>query len=310
MTNWIYLKGLIGSITEPEPGLRLAGVISSVISRNEVLVRTVRGVFRALNYRLPARVGLPVIVEYENSGWVVVSLDHLVLPELGNVHYVPYHHDAHEFQRAEGGDDVVWVQKQQFTPLLVTPTSPPSRSVRVFPGVFVSTDLTIKELSNAYLVDLSEYFGDRQRYAVVALDLETGLPTVDVYDTAPQILPGTVPLAQVRLRPGATLINWTDILDARDIPPTLGAIALAGITHTRMIARYSNGQVYYYEASNDGLQNAVADATAGDRIIVQCGHYDCPVSIPAGVVVDFSFSLYTGIIRGEGVAVNFIVPEE
>lgn len=305
----------LGIIAEAlaEGQTRLTGTIADVIERNVVLVQTSNGVIRALNYSLPARIGLPVVVEFRASAWVVTGLDHLALPNLGNVHYVPAHHDAHEFAREDGGDDVVWLKKEQYTPLLVAPTTPPSMFVRVFPSTVIGNDLRIHELTSVMLIDLSLYVEESTRYALISLDLDTRQPAVSVSEFVPEVMPGVVPLALVRIRGGTTSIGWQDILDIRDLPPTLASVTLARIDDVseslnsiRLIT--SSGDVSLYEATDDGLIAALSDATDGDRVITPTGTFSANITVPTGVVLDFADSLFSGTISGDGVVKNYQEP--
>ncbi len=308
----IHTAGIIADALA-EGVTRLTGVITDVIERNVVLVRTSNGVIRALNYSLPARIGLPVVVEFRASAWVVAGLDHLAMPDLGNVHYVPGHHDAHEFAREGGGDDVVWLKKEQYTPLLVAPTTPPSLSVRVFPSTVIGEDLRVRELLSVAIVDLSSHLGESTRYALVSLNLETCLPEVVSSELVPEVPLGSVPLALIRLTPGTTSVGWQDILDIRELPPTLAAVALERVQDVAArlgsIRRISaSGDVSIYEATDDGLVAALSDAAAGDRIVTPTGAFSANVTVPAGVVLDLADSLFSGTISGGGTVKNYQEP--
>ena len=308
----IHTAGIIADALANE-GTHLTGVITDVIERNVVLVRTSNGVIRALNYSLPARIGLPVVVEFRASAWVVTGLDHLAMPSLGNVHYVPGHHDAHEFAREGGGDDVVWLKKEQYTPLLVAPTVPPSLWVRVFPSTVIGKDLRIRQLLTVMLVDLQPHIGESTRYVLVCFNLETCLPEAVSSEFIPEIPVGSVPLALIRLTPGATSVGWQDILDIRELPPTLAPIALEQIQEVagrlNSIRRIAlSGIVSLYEATDSGLVAALSDAVAGDRVITPTAEFSANITVPAGVMLDFANSVFSGTISGDGIVKNYQEP--
>jgi hypothetical protein len=310
MTLQLRLAGIISDALTPGEGERLTGIITEVVERNVVLVRTPNGVIRALNYSLPARIGLPVVVEWRNSAWVVTDIDHLAMPMLGNAHYVAWHHDAHEFAREGGGDDVVWLRKEQYTPLMVAPTVPPSLRVRVFPSTVIDSNLQVRELHSTFILDLEPFYGETTRYAVITLDVDACWPRVDVYEYAPAVTPGTVPLALVRLRQGASEIGWGDILDIRELPPTLTAITLARVEEVakqlRSIRRISaTGAVTLYDATDAGLLSALSEASSGDRVITPTASFTADITVASGVILDFSNSAFSGTISGGGVVVNF-----
>jgi hypothetical protein len=310
MTLQLRLSGIISDALTPGEGERITGVITEVVERNVVLVRSPNGVIRALNYSLPARIGLPVVVEWRNAAWVVTDIDHLAMPALGDAHYVAWHHDAHEFARDGGGDDVVWLRKEQYTPLMVAPTTPPSLRVRVFPSTVIDSNLQVRELYSTIILDLEPFYGETTRYAVITLDIDACWPQVDVYEYAPTVSPGTVPLAVVRLRPGASGIGWGDILDIRELPPTLTAITLSRVEEVarqlRSIRRISaTGAVSLYDATDAGLLLALSEASSGDRIVTPTASFTADITVASGVTLDFSNSVFSGTISGSGVVVNF-----
>ncbi len=289
---------------------RISGTISEVLARNVVRVITSAGVIDAVNTRLPARVGLPVVIEHRDGAWQVVGIDHLAMPDPGNYHYVPHHAESHIFNFPGGGDDVVWVDKVQYTPGLVAPTVPPSLSVRVFPySVFTGNgELVIR--TSVQLISLESYFGDSTKHVLLTLSTDDGQVIISESATGemPAVSPGLVPLAIIRLRPGATKITWNDIYDARDFPPSLPAIALSWVDNLSRIVRWtSDGNAVRYDATADGLGLALAESVAGDKIIVPIPLRLETVTVPAGVFVDLGFGTVGSVTLGEGaVAVNYM----
>ena len=295
-----YLRALLGG--QPQEGEKIPGVIIGQASRNVALVRTAeRGIIRCINTRLPNRVGLPVFIEYVNGEWQVTGIDHVALPEPGGYHYVPPHGEAHEFNNPSGGDDVIWLAKPQYTPFLVAPTDPPTRAVRVFPGLYYDPDGVLHSIPSEQLILMDDYFGPETREVLIVLDTSSGNVVVIEESTA---IPGQVPLAMVRLRPGASRIHWDDILDARDIPPSLAANALLGVARLSAIVRWSAGSAAYYPLTPEGLQSALAEAVDGDVILVPSPIAAGTISVPAGVTVDLSWSTVSAV-SGNGTAIHF-----
>ncbi|WP_347245708.1 hypothetical protein [Thermogutta sp.] len=304
--NQEYVSALLGKKLRRGDGESIPGVITGVVSRNQAVVRTLdRGEVIAVNTRLPNRVGLPVYIQYQNGVWQVTGIDHIAMPDPGQFHYVPSHAEAHQFNHPYGGDDTLWLPKQQYTPFLVAPTQPPSLFVRIFPGMYYDDTGTLQGIYDARLLDLSPYYGGNSLLALIALDVTTGEYVVRTGAAQPAVQPTEVPLAFVRLRPGAVKIHWDDILDARDIPPSLYA-ATSGIVHSLIAIRRftSDGRVITYRADTDGLASALAESSSGDRIIVPTGTYSGSFTIPTGVFVDFQWSVI-GSLTVMGVAANY-----
>ena len=106
---------------------------------NQVYVRVPgRGVLEAAyNWELPARHDLPVFVgpTQENPDILeVLGIDQVAITSGGLYSYVPHHHQSHELFNTYGGDDVVWVQKQQFLPFLAAPLDPAAMEAYIYPG--------------------------------------------------------------------------------------------------------------------------------------------------------------------------------
>jgi len=193
---------------------------------------------------------------------------------------------------------------------MVAPTTPPSLRVRVFPSTVIDSNLQVRELYSTFILDLEPFYGETTRYAVITLDVDACWPRVDVYEHAPAIAPGVVPLAMVRLRPGVSEIGWGDILDIRELPPTLTAIALSRVEEAarqlRSIRRISaTGAVSLYDATDAGLLSALSEASSGDRVITPTASFTADITVASGVTLDFSNSSFSGTILGGGVVINF-----
>lgn len=298
------LRDRIRQIVGREEEREETGIIVGARARNVSVVATERGVLEVLNTELPHRPGLPVRIRRDGGAWRVVGIDHIALPDPGQYHYVPAHAEAHRFNHPTGGDDVVWICKEQYTPLLVAPTDPPSLSVRVLPGTCYNHSGELVSVSRTEVLDLSQHIGSVTLYALIAIDLSTGAPVVArVSGSYPTVAPGEIPLAIVRLQPGATSIGWREIYDARDLPPSLGAVALSVATRAAWIARVlPSGEVRLYPPTPAGLESALSEASAGDLVRVPYPLVLDQVSVPQGVIVDLGFSSVRSISLAAGAA--------
>lgn len=294
----------------PEQPREESGVIVEVVARNRVRVRTDggHGIVDAINTVVPARLGLPVRVAHSGGSWRVVGLDHLALPDPGSYHYVPQHGEAHMFNASGGGDDVVWLDKIQYTPLLVAPDSPPSMAVRVMPGSYFDNEGKLVTVLEPVRVDLSPYYDTMTINVLVGINTSERRVQVLQWDNESAIRPETIiPLAIVRLRPGATAVQWDNILDVRDIPPSLSSHCLWTAKRASSIVRLSRaGETFYYVASREGLAAALSEAEDGDVITLPFPVAGLTtVQVPSGVVVDLACSRVEAV-AGSGTAVNFV----
>lgn len=301
MTVFEALRRKVQAKLAPPPVREESGIIvSSGRTANYAVVRTARGVIEVVNTALPSRPGLPVRVRYENGCWQVIGLDHVELPELGDYHYVPHHGRAHEFNRRGGGDDVIWIDKRQYTPFLVAPTEPPSLFVRIFPGTFFGPDGFHQ--FGEFTLNLSDLYSGTVQRALIYLDTLRAEIGAEIVGPVFSIEPGRVPLAVVYLRPGATRIHWDDIRDIRDIPPTL---PVAQSAQVMLVRRVSGDDTFTYPCSADGVALALEEAAPGDIILLPVPiHSIGTVTVPAGVTVDFCWSEVT--VSGDGVALRYV----
>lgn len=303
------LRDKLRQLAEQEEGREESGTIVRSRARNVSVIATARGLVEALNTILPHRPGLPVRIRKEGGAWRVVGIDHLALPDPGPFHYVPAHAEAHRFGHSSGGDDVVWLDKVQYTPLMVAPTEPPSLAVRVLPGTCYNQNGELVVLSRTEIIDLAQHIGPATSYALIAVDISTGAPVVArVSGSYPSVAPGEVPLAIVRLQPGASSISWREIYDARDIPPSLSAVALSLATRaTQILLVRATGETRLYPPTADGLGSALAEAVAGDIVRVPHPLVLDSVSVPPGVVLDLGFSSVRSVALGAGsVAISYV----
>lgn len=199
---------------------------------NRVYVRSIdRGVMQAvLNIDLPARHDLPILVgvTQENPDvYEVLGLDNVYINGLGNYSYVPHHHQAHEFRNANGGDDVVWNQKQQFLPFLGAPTDPVSMGVYVRPEFYLY--LTAWQYFPGGIVDLTGHLpaAGFVRYVLISVNAVTNVlaltdgadfsafPPSNPATHIPQCPARHFPIAAVYLTDVATEVTWDELYDVR-----------------------------------------------------------------------------------------------
>lgn len=195
-----------------------------------IYVRTDDQVIPCLNVRLPSINNYPVMVGYDylNPDTFQVldtNLSAVAFGDSGEIIYSPLtdHHETHEYL---AGHDVVQVHLRAFMPLRVYPKT--GFTVTVFRGVaptatggwvVIATtdiDLSSEQPASGYcwvLVYVDE---------TGALATLTGTTILDAsfsLDDAPEPLPGTFPLAAVRLYDSQTEIEenttTTDIVDLR-----------------------------------------------------------------------------------------------
>jgi len=145
-----------------------------------------------------------------------------------NVGYIAEHHRTHEWMAfPDGGNDVVFSELRQFMPLRPTPIST-GIALNIGRGILLDYNKNILYVTGA-IVDLSDYIPTTgSRFAYVGID-QYGAPSVTggfVRDTftltfadAPDFIPGTYPIALVRLYSGQTRIeeaySSTDLADLR-----------------------------------------------------------------------------------------------
>lgn len=264
-----------------------------------------RGQIREIiNLKVPFRDNLPVIVAPTEEApriWEVVGLDKYTLMGMGDYAYLPPHHQAHEFKNEDGGDDVVWVRKQQHIPMLVYPTNPPSMILNVYQDWY-QWNGELQWYGGGQTADLSAFQPvappNIGRYILVSLDLQSGnlqytqgddfnlyLPPSDMDDLIPTIPDDSRPLAAVLLRVVQTEISWNEIWDVRIMQGGTGTGQFGGaigefdnwleVNATGTVswapdnvAILRNGVVTEYADPDDAF---IAADTAGDVVLVPPG---------------------------------------
>jgi len=221
--------------------------------RNYVYIRRVgrSRVEECHNTKVPRRNNLHVIVGYDPTNpdtLQVLEPDWGGMASPDNYPYVPYHHESHEFQNADGGDDVTWIQSQQYVPLLAYPTDPTSMTVNVYGGWYCwGTDWHYFEAAiSADLTGSIPGIVGNARYTLISIDGATealqytdgaefpaALPPADIEDMIPVAPGGSVPIVAVCLQNGMVSIDWADLYDIRMMVATAGMVVPhAQLSHT------------------------------------------------------------------------------
>jgi len=229
---------------EPKP-LRFRMRLGDGTSTNNVIVaddpnycyayRDNRGIIeKVLNMSVVPRDNLPVIVGYKHEQPDLLQVLEVNWREVvgpSTFAYLPHHHYSHELFNARGGDDVVWVQKQQILPLLAYATTPASMQVEVFSGWYPFDD-GFTYFPETTSDDLTPYLPTGTNQALVLLitidgatnDLQytmggqfsSVLPVGDIDDLIPQPPAGSVPIVGVYMtNTTASLSMQSNLYDLR-----------------------------------------------------------------------------------------------
>lgn len=199
------------------------------------------------NFKMPNIHDLPVVTgeDANNPGEEqVLDIDMTLLPNWFGRTYLPGHHATHEIGGTDSAGnridtDIVWVQKQQMLPMLLTPQSP--------------ADMTMHVNADYYLYgDDRNYWpgGDTKTFsapvtdgfAVYELVCVNGATNTLTYVTGtqfaiaapreegqiPEIPAGCVPVGAVYLPHGATSLTFENLADVRILWRTLGGT----VTHS------------------------------------------------------------------------------
>lgn len=223
---------------QPEPLKGTLGLNSSTIKVSNrpgyVWVRMLDNpseIIKAYNNVVSPTYNLPVVLSYNGRRYEVVKID-IDRYENWPTSYVPYHGKQHSAARGSEGQDIVWVDSQQFLPLLVVPdTRTGTNSVNVWSSYYqdsngnwsmvggtgisnyTSMDVTGSTL---YLVMLDD--NTKQLYNITGSILSPTITgTQDVLANTPAIPPAHAmdsPLALIKVRPNHR-ISWRDIYNLR-----------------------------------------------------------------------------------------------
>jgi len=206
---------------------------------------------QAYNNRVPNRENLPIIVGYSSDQpalFQVLSIREVYAGADSGHDMIPQvvaHHNSHELGNADGGDDVVYVQKQQILPLLAYETDPASMYINVASGWY-PWQSGFKFFEGATSADLSGYVpttSGQARYLLVSVDGATNilqytegdtwslyLPPADLSSLVPDAPAGSVPVVAIYLPYGTTaLTRETNLYDVRILISPVGGSLLPAV---------------------------------------------------------------------------------
>jgi hypothetical protein len=231
-------RQLSGSLGIPINGQRRV----EVPNRNSFVYVRLRDsqseVIQAFNNKVSASYGLPVIIEYYNNRYTVVSVD-TARYQNNWTSFAPYlarHGNTHSFDTSNGGGgDITWVQSRQFMPLLVIPSG-----TNGGPNVIVSSHTLQKQdgtwinIADQGTASFLPYLptGSNAVMGLVFVDADSGntgflinsgsyfansvTGTSQIVPYLPALPnPNQIPLAGVRLVTGTSSIIWNNIYDVR-----------------------------------------------------------------------------------------------
>ena len=206
---------------------------------------------QAYNNRVPNRENLPIIVGYSSDQpalFQVLSIREVYAGADSGHDMIPQvvaHHNSHELGNADGGDDVVYVQKQQILPLLAYETDPASMYINVASDWY-PWQSGFKFFAGATSADLSGYVpatSGQARYLLVSVDGATNilqytegdtwslyLPPADLSSLVPDAPAGSVPVVAIYLPYGTTaLTRETNLYDVRILISPVGGSLLPAV---------------------------------------------------------------------------------
>lgn len=244
MPNY-YKNALINQSKTTEPyvqqisgllGVPLGGKqVVEVYNRHQFVYVRLRSnqneLIQAFNDKVTPSYGLPVLVRWQGNRYVIVGRDTLRYSDWGDfAPYLPRHAPTHEW----GGSDVVFVDRQQFLPLLAFPSGSdtgPNILINEYvwetgSGSFTfiptqsSPDLTVWNPSGSNAVMVLAYLDTNDglvKYKVGSgsyfSSLLTG--TADVLPYIPPPSSTQLAIAGIRLMSGTQVIGWDEIYDVR-----------------------------------------------------------------------------------------------
>lgn len=204
---------------------------------------------------------LPILVfrdEVHPNIWKVYGKDDRVYQSWGGASYIQQHGYTHSFGGSGSiGNDVAWIYKRQWMPLLPHPNSTGTMSIYIEPGFYFTgdqyqywpgsgtADLTSNKPTGAF----------NGNFVTVYLDSDTDTlaylkgPELNVY--APPFDPGehigvpplgtSTPIAAVWLVTGTTDIGWFDIYDLRATEHVQPNVLLLASAHHSLSQTYISG---------------------------------------------------------------------
>lgn len=261
----IEIRGELGTLVRGKKVVKVPNRPSYVYVR----LRTNQSeVIQAFNDKVSLEFGLPVVLSWSHSKYVVLrrDVDRYKTWEEGS-NYVPVHAKSHSFDLESGnvGRDPVWVYPSQIIPALVSPFGVQgSENVYIFPYSY-NYNNEWKYAGNTGTPSIIDYKSDNGvSLVLVALNVETGNPALVNYSGyIPTNISGSagfaqyipevdtskyLPLSFVTMVSGTNTIGWQNIHDLR---PFLGGGGNVSVNGTQVVTNVNfPGASVYFSGSN------------------------------------------------------------
>lgn len=271
------------------------------------------------NRRVPNRVNMPVFVGYDIHQPNLLQVLSIRNVWGGTGQTLPPdiapHHETHELNNDNGGDDVVWVNQQQIINLLCLPAVPEDMTVVVNPGQYGHKD-GFAYYTGATTADLSSYKPSsptQGKFVALSVDVETNAlqytegdtfgiisTPANIWQYIPEMPDGSVPVAAILLVSTTTSLGWDQIYDIRAINRSVRdqkAVSLA----LQSIPRLESD----IDATLSFMRKAIADVETSSRT------RKLFVQVTSGTIYPASWMgavLANGVVRIANGC--FIVPED
>lgn len=204
-----------------------------------VMVRSsTEEVIQAFNQQVAPVYGLPVFIQWQGNRYVVVERDTMRYSNWQDFSpYLPRHASTHEFRGSAG--DVVFVDQQQFLPLMPMPSGAfGNKEIVINDYNLMTTTGTFQYSPIQITKDLTVWnptSSTGAQMVLVSMDMTNGglnytvgsgsvfsnqlTGTADVLPNIPAVsdISRYLPIAAVRLVTGTSLLTWQNIYDVRPI---------------------------------------------------------------------------------------------
>jgi hypothetical protein len=177
---------------------------------------------QAYNTTVTPQYGVPVLVQWNGTQYIVIGRDVQRYPQWNNSAYLPLHGDTHQWM----GGDTTWIHSEQFYPLSVSPSG---SSLFIGPYTYNWLGNWIYGGNTGTNTITLPSDPSKQKIMLLYLDGPTGDPTwlpgteAPLYTNIYQLLPYLpsfnmslgIPLAMVGIPSGTTSWTWSNLYDVR-----------------------------------------------------------------------------------------------
>jgi hypothetical protein len=177
---------------------------------------------QAYNTTVSPQYGVPVMVQWNGTQYVVLGRDVQRYTQWSNSAYLPLHGDTHQWM----GGDTTWIHSEQFYPLSVSPSG---SSLFIAPYTYNWLGNWIYGGNTGTNTIALPTGSSTQKIMLLYLDGPTGNPTwlpgaeaplyTNVYQLLPYLPPFNmalgIPLAMVGIPSGTTSLEWGNLYDIR-----------------------------------------------------------------------------------------------